>query len=334
MIADIKRDLEKRKDPTRSHVKEQDAKMLGSVSRIIHDGTFPPYVSLLLGALVQGLLALLIYVSRNYTMFNRSGINGSPFRGLALQIGILSTIVSQAYIAPPLRLHYHGFGELTSALLLSPVSFLFGLIGHYTASIRPVPFSDLFADASTTQSGFYADSQIWTLFASFYCFEQARILVMHLSDIEKDRAGGKNTFCVKAGRQVATRLYLILNGLCAVWTYIVFRQLRHGQGMVMNVAGAVQTPEKQLIVGTGWKTGAILVASYALPVILVTAKSLFSALVTKGGNGTDKTVLRLFPSVIPVISGSNCAMLVSLASLVTPLVLSLTLTATVYAVRG
>jgi hypothetical protein len=53
---------------------------------------------------------------------------GSPFRGLALQIGIFSTILSQAYAAPPLRLHYHGFGELTSALLLSPVSFLFGLV--------------------------------------------------------------------------------------------------------------------------------------------------------------------------------------------------------------
>lgn len=309
--------------------------MLGSTTRIIHDGTFPPYVSLLLGVFVQSLLFLLIYVSRNYPfIFERSGINDSPFRGLALYIGLFSTFLSQAYIAPPFRLHYRGLGELTSALLLAPMSFLWGLVGHYTASIGPIPFSDLFVNASTSKSGFYADEQIWTLFASFYCFEQGRIFIMHLSDIEKDRAGGKNTFCVKAGRSVASRLYLVLNGLCGVFTWMVFKQLSEKGGMVFSVAGVKPTLENRQYVAMGWKTGAIVIGSYAMPVVLITAKSIFAQTVAKGGNGTDKAILRSFPRGIPVLSGSQCAMMVSLTNLVTPAVLSLVLTVTVLIVGG
>lgn len=338
MVASIERDLKRRKmikeDGQDEATVEYSEKMMGSTTRPIHDGTFPPVVSLILGLFVQYLLFALIYTSRGHSQFtfSRPGARGSPFRGLALQIGIFSTILSQAYAAPPLRLHYHGFGELTSALLLSPVSFLFGLVGHYTATVRPVAFSDLFADATTSSSGFYADKQIWALLASFYCFEQARIFVMHLSDIDKDRSEGKNTFCVKVGQQVASRLYLLFNGLCAVFTWIIFRQLAHREGMILSVAARKLDKATQDRVGLGWKTGAIVIASYALPAVLITAKSLFAALVKDNKAAkVDKWITGAFPDFLPVLKLSDCAKLVSVKTLVTPVMLSAVLVTTVLA---
>lgn len=339
MVASIKRDMrlrekvkEAKSEGKEIEEEEYSEKMMGSTTRLIHDGTFPPIVSLLLGLFVQALLFLMIYLSRNHGQFtsNRAGVCDSPFRGLGLQIGLLSTFFSQSYVAPPLRLHYHGLGEVTSALLLSPVSFLWGLIGHYTASVGRVSLSDLFTRSGP---GFYADKQVWALFASFYCFEQARIFIMHLSDIDKDRAEGKNTFCVKVGQRTASRLYLLFNGLCGIFTWIIFRQLKAGEGMVLRVGGQAVSMAKRQHVGVGWKTGAVVVGTYALPAVLIVAKSLFTALVNdKKAKDVDKAILRLFPAFLPVLKLSDCAKLVSLKTLVTPMILSLVLTGTVLAV--
>ena len=351
-------------DPTKaesSHDKLSE-KMMGSTTRIIHDGTFPPYTALLLATFVQGALVTLMYASRNTLQFTstRAGLGDTPFRGMALVIGLVCTVLSQGYVGPPLRLHYRGFGELVSALLLSPVSFLFGLMGHYSAThASSITLYDLLSplaapdpahpSTASPEARFAIDKQVWTLFASFYCFEQARILIMHIHDIDVDRAGGKNTFCVQVGAAIASRLYLVLNALCGVFTYLVFRQLKAHEGMVLRVAGSDVDAATAGYVGVGWKIGAIVVGCYALPVTLVTAKSLFAALNAttstsangKATHGTDavesvdpvdRTIYNLFPSFIPVTSSGNLAKMVSLMTLVTPAVLSLTLTGTVLAV--
>jgi hypothetical protein len=82
--------------------------------------------------------------------------------------------------------------HLDAERVLSLAPILVNVAEVHDKDVRPVAFSDLFADATTSSSGFYADKQIWALLASFYCFEQARIFVMHLSDIDKDRSEGKN----------------------------------------------------------------------------------------------------------------------------------------------
>ena len=324
-------------DPTKaesSHDKLSE-KMMGSTTRIIHDGTFPPYTALLLATFVQGALVTLMYASRNTLQFTstRAGLGDTPFRGMALVIGLVCTVLSQGYVGPPLRLHYRGFGELVSALLLSPLA-------------APDPAHP---STASPEARFAIDKQVWTLFASFYCFEQARILIMHIHDIDVDRAGGKNTFCVQVGAAIASRLYLVLNALCGVFTYLVFRQLKAYEGMVLRVAGSDVDAATAGYVGVGWKIGAIVVGCYALPVTLVTAKSLFAALNAttstsangKATHGTDavetvdpvdRTIYNLFPSFIPVTSSGNLAKMVSLMTLVTPAVLSLTLTGTVLAV--
>ncbi|CAG5158161.1 uncharacterized protein ALTATR162_LOCUS5015 [Alternaria atra] len=159
--------------------KQANSKLYGNTTRIIHDGTFHP----------------LIIFSRaaDPALSGASLGNGArtPFRGLALHLGIICTILSHSYVGPPLRLHYNGFGELVSALFLSPVAVLFGLVGHYTASTgRPVAWSDLFTSNLPTPSGFTLDKSLWLLFGALYFYEQARIFVMHIHDIGTDIAGG------------------------------------------------------------------------------------------------------------------------------------------------
>ena len=72
-------------------------KIMGSTSRIIHDGTFPAYASLLCAAFVQALLLAMILISRHNSsqsntrqLLTRSH-RYTPFRGLALQIGGMCT---------------------------------------------------------------------------------------------------------------------------------------------------------------------------------------------------------------------------------------------------
>lgn len=345
MVATIKKEVEAReraKDKLKSEpgggakekigeVEEISKKVMSNTTRIIHDGTFPSVTTLLLAILVQVLLGIMIYASRNYAQFTstRAGRADSPFRGSALTLGVICTILSQAYVGPPLRLHYHGLGELTSALLLSSVSMLFGILGHYTAATgQAIPPSDVFTTGrQSSRTGFYLDSQMWTILGAFYCFEQARIFVMHIHDIDTDRRGGKYTFCVRVGQQWATRLYVIFNGLCGWFSYRFFRQLQARQGMVLAVAGRVLEEKGARHVEAGWRMGAVVIGAYALPAVLITAKSLLASLGQKRGS-VDSLLLRLFPGFIPVLGTGSLCVLVSVLTLVTPAALSLVLTGT------
>jgi 1,4-dihydroxy-2-naphthoate octaprenyltransferase len=285
-------------------VVQDNDKIMGSTTRIIHDGTFPPYTALLCSVFVQLLLLLLVTASRSSDNYGSSSLAVkpvSPFRGVALYIGLLCTFLSQMYVGPPLRLHYNGYGELVSALLLSPVAVLFGLVGHYTAvSGRPLTLSEFvnsiripfLGSHLSTQSNtsFSLDAQLLTLLVAFYLYEQARILIMHIHDINADRRGGKITMTVRLGFTRATRLYVILNALSVSLFTILGLQVgrvavfgtssgpgkAHGYGSLYHIAGIDTDGATARIQATAWLVGLLTVIAYAIPCMVMTTRSLFA----------------------------------------------------------
>jgi 1,4-dihydroxy-2-naphthoate octaprenyltransferase len=290
MVASIRKDVEAREKiarelkekfdgqaPGENEVAEKarkefgNEKIMGSSSRIIHDGTFPPYVALACASFIQVLILGMILFSRgndpnlSSSLSTKNTGRFTPFRGVALQIGVLCTFLSQTYVGPPLRLHYHGFGELVSAMLLSPVATLFGMVGYYTATTgRSIPFSDLFSTPATSHSGFYLDSQLWYMLAAYYFYEQARILVMHIHDIAADRKGGKITLVVRIGYDNAKRLYVVLNAISLGFFGLLANSFASGTGSLSKIGS------NTIMLGG---TGALL--AFALPIIVITARSLF-----------------------------------------------------------
>ncbi|KAK8870108.1 hypothetical protein IAR55_000678 [Kwoniella newhampshirensis] len=340
-VTAIRKDIKKKKEiedeqdghgseeKTAEVVQEINEKIMSSSCRIIHDGTFPPYAALVCAMFFQFALVILILVSRittanqSYDPTSSGSLHSSPFRGLALQVGIFSTILSQSYIGPPLRLHYHGFGEVVSSLFIAPVSMLFGILGHYTASTgRSIPFSDLFASTSASStSGFHLDSQMWFMLFGLYAYEQARIFIMHIPDIEADKRGNKNTLTVRIGQLATSKLYVCFNALSILCFSIVGRQLIIGGGMLSRLSGiapdygSLGSPVAKAI-SRAWLTGLITTALFALPIMVIVSVSLFHAITplkTTGG--------------VPTLPVTELAKIVSLQTLITPLFLSATVAA-------
>jgi hypothetical protein len=292
-------------------------KIMGSSSRIIHDGTFPPYVALACATFVQVILVAMILLSRANDPHLSSSLSiqntgrYSPFRGVALQIGVLCTFLSQTYVGPPLRLHYHGFGEFISALLLSPVATLFGMVGYYTATTGgSIPFSDLFASMSTSSSGFYLDTQLWTMLAAVYTYEQARILIMHIHDIDADRKGGKITLVVRIGYDAAKWLYVILNAISLAFFAFFTTSLQNNDGILARA-----TNNTVMIGGVG------ALVALALPIMVITARSLFYH------SPSNRGKVDTSESMIPILPHADLAKIVSLQTLVTPAILTVILLA-------
>ncbi|WVQ99778.1 hypothetical protein IAU59_006920 [Kwoniella sp. CBS 9459] len=269
---------------------ELNEKIMGNTTRIIHDGTFPPYTALLLGIAWQAAVVGLILYSRSK--------DGSPFCGFPLQVGIISSILSQMYVGPPIRLHYHGLGEGISALLLNPVAALFGMTGYYTATTgRVVQSQDLFT--SSNANGFSL-GPLWILLAALYCFEQARIFIMHIQDIEADIAGGKITFVVRVGHRIASCLYVTFN----IASFVLFRYFSR--------VCQQQLPSFY----TGWIRGLTLVAAMAIPIALITARSLFAQI------PPARPLKESRGGIIPILPLTVLPMIVSLQVLLSPIILS------------
>ncbi|WWD04384.1 hypothetical protein V865_002453 [Kwoniella europaea PYCC6329] len=312
-IESIKRSVKEREMVKEEHngkIKEEEArefneKIMGNTTRIIHDGTFPPYTALILGVAWQAAVVGLIFYSRSKdpsisTISEHT--HGSPYRGFALQIGIISSVLSQMYVGPPVRLHYHGFGELISALLLNPVSILWGMTGYYTATTgRTIQISDIFTPST---SGFNLGS-VWVLLGAMYCFEQARIFIMHIQDIEADIAGGKITFVVRVGHAVAARLYVGFNVL-ALTLFKLFTTYTQTPGL-----DTIDSPS----FSRGWIQGISVVLLYSIPIMIVTARSLFVSI-------PPNRVTQSTGGLLPALPLTTLPMLVSLQVLISPLVLS------------
>ena len=335
--------------------RQANSKLYGNTTRILHDGTFLPWTTLALAALWQGALVALILFSRaaDPALSGVSLADGvrTPFRGLALHLGIICTILSHSYVGPPLRLHYNGFGELVSALFLSPVAVLFGMVGHYTASTgRPAAWCDLFASTLPTPSSFTLDKSLWLLLGALYFHEQARIFVMHVHDIGGDVAGGKRTFVSRIGHRRAKDLYVVFN----VLAIMLFGPLAHtlsgesyggGKSLIGRAGGKVLRLEARSSAGRVWIGGLVVLLSCALPVMVTTYRVLVAEIPQDAAPSTDA------PDALPdadpkhtfherqvreggkahgpnrkvgEISMTDCIKLVSLQTLATPAVLTIT----------
>ncbi|KAF3031827.1 hypothetical protein E8E11_001105 [Didymella keratinophila] len=343
--------------------KQANSKLYGNTTRILHDGTFPPWTTLALAGLWQGALVALIIFSRaadpalSGTSLGRG--TRTSFRGLALHLGIICTILSHSYVGPPLRLHYNGFGELVSALFLSPVAVLFGMVGHYTASTgRPVAWSDLFTPNVPTSSGFTLDKSLWLLLGALYFYEQARIFVMHVHDIGADIAGGKRTFVSRIGHRRAKDLYAVFNVLAITLFGLLARTLSgesygDGNNLMGRTGGKMLRLRARSSAGRVWIGGLVVLLSCALPVMFATYRVLVAEIPhdtapsadvldplpdTTFKNGIAEPALRSShahtvrdsgkghePSQKPGrISMTDCIKLVSLQTLATPAVLTIT----------
>jgi 1,4-dihydroxy-2-naphthoate octaprenyltransferase len=348
-------------DDLEEAAKQANSKLYGNTTRIIHDGTFPPWTALACCAVWQfGLVALIIFSrAKDPILYGTSFGTGArtPFRGLALHIGILCTILSHSYVGPPLRLHYNGFGELVSALFLSPVAVLFGLVGHYTASTgRPAAWSDLFTSDLPTPSGFTLGKSLWLLLGALYFYEQARIFVMHVHDIGDDVAGGKRTFVSRIGHRRAKDLYVLFNVLSFTLFGLLARTLSgESKSLIGRAGGKMLQLQAYSSAGKVWIGGLVVVLSCALPVILTTYRVLVAEIpqgtapsagvsdaqpntsLKHGVADTSKPTLRSFhgrpvqdggkvgePDRRAGISMTDCIKLVSLQCLVTPAMLTIT----------
>ena len=317
--------------------RELNEKIMGNTTRIIHDGTFPPWTALVLGVSVQSLLVLLMITSRagdpdlaSPGLSTRATTaRSTPYKGAALWIGIISTVLSHEYIAPPLRLHYHGWGELMSAVLLSPASVIWGMTGYYTATHSSLSFSDLipsFSSSPTSLSPYAAilpgshrfiiDRYLLALLCIFYLLEQARILVMHIHDIKADTLGGKITLSVRIGHRRACSAYVVLNTAGLTLLGMLMARLARGDaGMLSRIAGQ-----------GGWRViGAFsALLAYAVPIMLVVAKTLFAhdpavlEVREAEGRGEGKGK-KQEKGLIPVVPLSEPPKLVSLQVLTTPI---------------
>ncbi|KAJ4395517.1 hypothetical protein N0V91_010790 [Didymella pomorum] len=335
--------------------RQANSKLYGNTTRILHDGTFPPWTTLAVAALWQGALVALILFSRaaDPALSGTSLENGArtPFRGLALHLGIICTILSHSYVGPPLRLHYNGFGELVSALFLSPVAVLFGMVGHYTASTgRPVAWSDLFTYDLPTPSGFTLDKSLWLLLGALYFYEQARIFVMHVHDIGGDVAGGKRTFVSRIGHRRAKDLYAVFNVVAITLFGLLARTLSgesygDGKSLIGRAGGKMLRLEARSSAARVWTGGLVVLLSCALPVMVATYRVLLAEIPEDTAPSTDAP--DALPDVDPKhnfhdrqvrdggqvhepnqraggISMTDCIKLVSLQTLATPAVLTMT----------
>jgi 1,4-dihydroxy-2-naphthoate octaprenyltransferase len=290
-------------DDLEEAAKQANSKLYGNTTRIIHDGTFPPWTALSGASLGNGAR--------------------TPFRGLALHLGILCTILSHSYVGPPLRLHYNGFGELVSALFLSPVAVLFGLVGHYTASTgHRVAWSDLFTSDLPTPSGFTLDKSLWLLLGALYFYEQARIFVMHIHDMGDDIAGGKRTFVSRVGHRRAKDLYVVFNML----SITLFGLLAHtlsgesygdSKTLIGRAGGKMLQPRARSSAGQVWIGGLVVLLSCALPVMFATYRVLVAEIPKARDGGKVHEPSRKAEGM----SMGDCIKLVSLQTLATPPVL-------------
>jgi 1,4-dihydroxy-2-naphthoate octaprenyltransferase len=310
-------------DDLEEAAKQANSKLYGNTTRIIHDGTFPPWTALACCAVWQAALVALIIFSRaaDPALAGASLANGArtPFRGLALHLGILCTILSHSYVGPPLRLHYNGFGELVSALFLSPVAVLFGLVGHYTASTgHQVAWSDLFTSDLPTPSGFTLDKSLWLLLGALYFYEQARIFVMHIHDMGDDIAGGKRTFVSRVGHRRAKDLYVVFNMLSITLFGLLARTLSgDSKALIGRAGGKMLQLRARSSAGQVWIGGLVVLLSCALPVMFATYRVLVAEIPKAKDGGKVHKPSRKAEGM----SMGDCIKLVSLQTLATPPVL-------------
>lgn len=285
-------------------------------SRCLHDGTFSPYIALVISLSIQALTLLLILFSRHFDHTLNPSSNSTmitPFQGSPLIIVLFGMVMSQEYVGPPLRLHYNGWGEITSCFFLTIVSVTWGYAGYYTSShpLHIISATDFFRPPSGGIFGI--DKTMWNMLGAMVLTEAGRILVMHIHDIEADKLGGKITLVVRLGYKSSARLSLLLSFMAEIFWAKSMRMLWRGEGaMIGDISQSGSTEYNS--VGKFWAVGAGVILAYSVVMSYVTMFSLF---------GTYHTLPppRLLASI--TVSIQTLAKLVSLQVISIPIIMSI-----------
>jgi 1,4-dihydroxy-2-naphthoate octaprenyltransferase len=194
-------------------------------SRVLPSGTLSPKVALA-AALVLGGCAL------SASILTSARARNAP---LTLPLALLIIALSWAYSAPPLRLSSHGFGELTTALV---VTLLTPLLGFYlqNGALRLLPVL-----ASLPLCG----------------LQFAMLLTIELPDAAGDRAIGKRTLVVRHGAEWGARsgAGIVLGSFCFLpvlvllglpWQVAAWAALSAPLGAwhALRLRGAFRDPER------------------------------------------------------------------------------------------
>jgi len=112
-------------------------------------------------------------------------------------IGVLALLGGWFYSAPPIRLAARGLGEPATALIVSLLAPLCGIV------MQRGPI----------------DARLAAVAAPLVLLNMAMLIVFELSDFDSDRLAGKRNLVVRLGRRRAGILHgsLLVTALAAVW---------------------------------------------------------------------------------------------------------------------
>jgi 1,4-dihydroxy-2-naphthoate polyprenyltransferase len=175
-------------------------------SRVLADGTLPPWV-----ALATALALAALGVALVAALALRGGAGG----GQAAAVALLADALAWAYSAPPLALHSRGLGELTTALVVAVLTPAVGFLvqaggGAAMAAALPAPIAPTGLAAGPVTPGGLPVPPLLLLGAAVLplCGLQfAMLLAIELPDAEGDAATGKRTLVVRLGGALAVGLY-------------------------------------------------------------------------------------------------------------------------------
>ena len=153
-------------------------------SGVLPGGSLPPKVALG-AARVCAMIAVVAIVA------------AAPIEPAMSVIGALALLGGWFYSAPPARLVASGFGELTTALIVSFLAPLSGLVMQR----GPV------------------DARLVAITLPLVLMQMAMLVVVELPDLDADARAGKRTLAVRAGRARAALLHsaLLIAVFAATW---------------------------------------------------------------------------------------------------------------------
>lgn len=154
--------------------------------------------------LVNGLLSPMVSLTAAFVlMFIAFGLITAMPTVLARLIAVATIALAWFYTAPPLRLNYHGLGELTAAAVL------YGLGPILACYLQQRSIS----------------AAALALVGVVFAFQFLRMTVMNLFDIEGDRTVGKRTLAVVLGERRLIRFYIVGQSLVYL-TVVLLAELR------------------------------------------------------------------------------------------------------------
>ncbi|KAJ3015447.1 hypothetical protein HKX48_004583 [Thoreauomyces humboldtii] len=149
-------------------------------SRVLVDGHLPTWSALLASVVLTAFASLQIWVA---------GWKSIP----VAHISALILSLSWSYTAPPFRVHYHSFGEVIVAAVLTTLVPLFGY------ATQP--------GVGQEWDEFSVPATFWHLIALLALQQWARMVVMNIPDVVGDLRADKVTFAARVGVKASGLIY-------------------------------------------------------------------------------------------------------------------------------